>query len=150
MTSSSVPQFPLVINERKVTHVGKKIFQWMGQLLDVQSLFKLRLVCKTFQVGIDSHSGLWDKISLVDAITWNETPRPDIVSLIVKHAKKKNRWDWGEDIELTPLHSAALVGCTDIFKMIMQTVEDINPADKKYGETPLHDAALLEGITSRL
>ena len=148
MTSSSALQFPIVINDRKVPHVGKKIFQRIGQMVDVKSLFKLRLVCKTFQEGIDSYSGLWDKISLVDAITWNETPRPDIVSLIVKHAKKKNRWDWGEDIEISPLHSAAIEGCTDIFKMIMQTVEDINPADKNMERHPC--TMLLEGITPRL
>ena len=61
----------------------------------------------------------------------------EICSLIIGHIGVKK---FGVDIQGTPLHMAAVVGCFKAFKLMMELLIEKNPANE-IGETPFHLAA---------
>jgi len=125
--------FPISIENTYVPHIATRVFRSMENF-STENLLKFRSVSKCWKEGVDAHTSLWHRMSLMRAIKDN---RMDVVQLVIDNV------GYSELISqrgVTPLHLAASKGRKDIFKFISEQVQDKNPTDKD-GKTPLHIAA---------
>ena len=123
--------FPHVINGVAEEDLTTKIFACMAHF-DIKTLLACREASKGWRDGIDSNTTLWARMSLMRAVKKN---RVDIVKHILEFGKDKGPADY-----IDPLLEAAWKGHLDIFRLIVERVDNPNPADEE-GLTPLNLAA---------
>ena len=157
MAENKTDEFPMVIGGAFTPHIGNTIFK----LLDKNGLLKSRSVASCWKDIVDVDTDLWADPDLYTKATNNgnldlckkiiECPRtvvknPTISTGGTALPGRTGMLNISEGISpntplgTTQLHIAAFRGYFDICQLILENVEEKNPANKM-GKTPLHLAA---------
>ena len=165
MAENKSDEFPMVIGGAFTPHIGNTIFK----LLDKNGLLKSRSVSSCWKDIVDVDTDLWADPDLYTKATNNgnldlckkiiECPRTVVKNPTIStggadstdstQTVRLTDRQYGTDstalpgrtpLGTTQLHIAAFRGYFDICQLILENVEEKNPANKM-GKTPLHLAA---------
>lgn len=108
----------------------------------------IELVKRYLEEGVDVNSKLAKGLTkgdswLTTAIGYKYRNKNLIEFLLSSGARVNEKTGYSE---FSPLHKAAIVGCTDTCKVLIDYGADVNSTDK-VGDTPLHKASQLEHDT---
>merc|ERR1712168_219625 len=107
--------------------IWELIFSCLGDA-STQTLLACRESCRDFQYWTDTFTQLWSRMSLVRAVQDNN------VSLCRKIIQCGHNSNPADELH-TPLHQAAEWGHLEICRLIIDSVEEKNPANGR-GSTP--------------
>ena len=129
MAENKTDEFPMVIGEAFTPHIGNTIFK----LLDKNGLLKSRSVSSCWKDIVDVNTDLWAEPDLYTKATNDgnlhlckkiiECPRTVVKNPTISAGGTTL-------LGTTQLHIAAFLGYFDICQLILQNIQEKNPADR--------------------